>query len=81
LVSVVGCCALPGVAGGLLLVALVEEALWSALLGAVVLVAEAFWSVLLVPVEAWLLVQESEIMFTELTWTDPSLARVPCICT
>jgi len=60
LVSVVGCWALPGAAGGLLLVALVEAALWSVLLGAVVLlvlgavvlVAEAFWSVLLVPVEA-----------------------------
>jgi hypothetical protein len=90
LVSVVGCWALPWAAGGLLLVALVEEALWSALvLGAVVLVAEAFWSVLLVldplvpiaPLEAWLLVQESEIMFTELTWIDPSLARDPWICT
>ena len=136
LVSVVGCWALPGAAGGLLLVALLlEEALWSVLLGvvvllvlgavvlvaealwsvllvlgavvleaaalwsvllgavvllvlgAVVLVAEALWSVLLVleplapvaPVEAWLLVQESEIMFTELTWIDPSLARDPWI--
>ena len=54
-VSVVGCWALPGAAGGLLLVALLlEEALWSVLLGvvllvlgAVVLVAEALWSVLL----------------------------------
>ena len=74
-------------------VVLVEEALWSVLLGAVVLlvlgvvvlVAEALWSVLLAvdplvpiaPLEAWLLVQESEIMFTELTWIDPSLARDP----
>jgi hypothetical protein len=28
---------------------------------------------------AWLLVQESEIMFTELTCNEPSLARVPWI--
>jgi hypothetical protein len=28
---------------------------------------------------AWLLVQESEIMFTELTCKEPSLARVPWI--
>jgi hypothetical protein len=95
LVSVVGCWALPGAAGGLLLEALLAAAFWSvllgaAVLGAVVLLAEAFWSVLLVlepaaPVApvlaAWLLVQESEIMFTELTWTEPSLARDPWICT
>jgi hypothetical protein len=66
LVSVVGDCALPGAAG---VVLLAEDAL---LLGAVVLVAAAFWSVLL-PAEAWLLVQESEIIFTELTCNDPSL--------
>jgi hypothetical protein len=81
LVSVVGCWALPGAAG---VVALEEAALWSVLLGAAVLVAEAFWSVLL-PVapalEAWLFVQESEIMFTEVTCNEPSLARVPWICT
>jgi hypothetical protein len=74
LVSVVGDCALPGAAG---VVLLAEDAL---LLGAVVLVAAAFWSVLL-PVEAWLLVQESEIIFTELTCNEPSLARVPETCT
>src|SRR5262249_14813939 len=33
------------------------------------------------PVLAWLLVQESEIMLTELTWMEPSLARDPWICT
>ena len=82
LVSVVGCWALPGAAGVVLLgaVVLVAEALWSVLLGAVVLVAAAFWSVLL-PADAWLLVQESEIMLTELTCMEPSLARVPWICT
>jgi hypothetical protein len=94
-VSFVGCCALPGAAGVLLPdVLLVEAALWSVLLGAVVLLAVAFWSVLLVllaaafwsvlllPVApAWLLVHESEIMLTELTWTEPSLARVPWIWT
>ncbi|HLK52213.1 MAG TPA: hypothetical protein VKU42_02090, partial [Candidatus Angelobacter sp.] len=31
--------------------------------------------------EAWLLVQESEIMFTELTCREPSLPRVPCTWT
>jgi hypothetical protein len=31
--------------------------------------------------DAWLLVQESEIMFTELTCTEPSLARDPWIWT
>jgi len=31
--------------------------------------------------EDWLLVHESEIMFTELTCTEPSLAREPCIWT
>jgi hypothetical protein len=71
-------------------VVLVAEAFWSVLLvlGAAVLEAAALWSVLVLeplvpiaPVEAWLLVQESEIMFTELTCIDPSLARDPCICT
>jgi hypothetical protein len=47
LVSVVGCWALPGAAGGLLLEALLAAALWSVLLGAAVLLAAAFWSVLL----------------------------------
>jgi len=77
--SVVGDCALPG-AAGVVLLALLEDALWSVLLGAVALVAEALWSVLL-PAEAWLLVQESEIIFTELTCSEPSLARVPETCT
>jgi hypothetical protein len=63
-VSLVGCCALPGAAG----VVLPE------------LAADALWSVLL-PAEAWLLVQESEIIFTELTCSEPSLARVPETCT
>ena len=31
------------------------------------------------PVLAWLLVQESEIILTELTWMEPSLARDPWI--
>ena len=66
LVSVVGVWLLPGVTGGLLL-----AALWSAeLAGAAELAAapeeaadESDGAVL----DAWLLVQESEIMFTELT--------------
>ncbi len=79
LVSVVGAWALPG-AAGVVLEVLLEAALWSVLLGAVVLVAEAVWPLLpaIAPVlEAWLLVQESEIMLTELTCNEPSLARVP----
>jgi hypothetical protein len=73
----------------------VVAALWSVLLGLVVVAAEveeALWSAVvlvaaapIVPVapvlEAWLLVQESEIMFTELTCREPSLARVPWTCT
>jgi hypothetical protein len=84
LVSLVGACALPGAAGVLLpeVLLVLEAALWFVLLGAVVLVAEALWSVLLpVALDAWLLVQESEIMFTELTCNEPSLARVPWTCT
>ena len=77
--------------------ALVEEvADWSVVAGAAVLEASlvvlgllacelaAAASVLelgAAPVLAWLLVQESEIMLTELTWMDPSLARDPWICT
>jgi hypothetical protein len=67
-VSLVGALLLPGAAG---VVLLVEEALWSA----VVLAAPA------PEVEAWLWVQESEIMFTELTCSEPSLPRDPCTCT
>jgi hypothetical protein len=85
-VSVVGVWLLPEATGGLLL-----AALWSAelvvaaeLAGAAELVAaaeepadESDGAAL----EAWLLVQESEIIFTELTCTEPSLARDPWICT
>ena len=64
--SVVGVWLLPGAADGLLL-----AALWSAeLAGAVVLVAaadEAAEESDGAALDAWLLVQESEIMFTELT--------------
>ena len=65
--SVVGVWLLPGVTGGLLL-----AALWSAaeLAAAVVLVAaadEAAEESDGAALDAWLLVQESEIMFTELT--------------
>jgi hypothetical protein len=74
LVSLVGALLLPGAAGVVLLVE-VEEALWSA----VVLLALA--PIDPEPVEAWLLVHESEIMFTELTCREPSLPRVPCTCT
>ena len=47
---------------------------------------EADWSAAEVPAaapdpEAWLFVQESEIMLTELTCSEPSLARVPCTWT
>ena len=69
--SLVGVWLLPEATGGLLLVALLLAAFWSAeLAGAVVLVAEAEEAAEesdgAAP-EAWLLVQESEIMFTELT--------------
>jgi hypothetical protein len=92
-VSVVGAWALPGAAGVLLLAEVEgEAALWSVALveagdealdvveaGADAL--EADWSAAEVPAapgpEAWLLVQESEIMLTELTCSEPSLARVP----
>jgi hypothetical protein len=86
LVSLVGACALPGVTG--VLPVLEEAALWSEELPVVEVVEEAaLWSVLVLEaaapiepapeLEAWLLVQESEIMFTELTCSDPSLERVP----
>jgi hypothetical protein len=86
-VSVVGVWLLPAATGALLL-AVVEVALWSeeGEAGAAVLLAEAVESAAAAPaagaaLEAWLLVQESEIMFTELTWTEPSLARGPWIAT
>jgi hypothetical protein len=48
--------------------------------GAAALLAEAVESAAAgAALEAWLLVQESEIMFTELTCNEPSLARVPWI--
>jgi hypothetical protein len=85
LVSLVGACALPGVTG--VLPVLEEAALWSEELPVVEVVEAALWSVLVLEaaapiepapeLEAWLLVQESEIMFTELTCSDPSLERVP----
>jgi hypothetical protein len=92
LVSVVGAWALPG-AVGVVLLAEVEgdAALWSLVeagaeavdvpeAGAAAL--EADWSAAEVPAAApapaaWLLVQESEIMLTELTCSEPSLLRVP----
>jgi hypothetical protein len=51
---------------------LLEDALWS------VLLAEAPVEPDAAPVLAWLLVHESETMFTDVTWREPSLARVPC---
>jgi hypothetical protein len=92
LVSVVGVWALPGAAGVVLLVAVEEEAaLWSLAeagaeavdvleAGAAALAAD--WSAAEVPaaapvLAAWLLVQESEIILTELTCSEPSLLRVP----
>jgi hypothetical protein len=86
LVSVVGALLLPGVTGVLLLfvVLVVEDALWSVLLA----VAPIDPELEVAPMdpapelpEAWLLVHESEIMFTELTCREPSLARVPCTWT
>ena len=78
-VSVVGVWLLPVVTGVLLLAVL----LWSGevLDAAAPVVAPAAAPVAAPPMLAWLLVQESEIIFTELTCTDPSLARVPWICT
>lgn len=87
--SVVGACALPAGTGVLLLADVEgEAALWSLAdagaealeAGAAALDAEA--SAAEVPaaapaLAAWLLVQESEIMLTELTCKEPSLARVP----
>ena len=86
-VSVVGVWLLPVAAGGLLLAVLEEAALWS---GAVVVAGaaalEAAASDAAAPVAApelaaWLLVQESEIILTELTCNEPSLERVPWIWT
>jgi hypothetical protein len=71
-----------------LLLAIVEgAALWSVVVaGAAALLVEAVESAAAAPVAgaalaAWLLVQESEIMLTELTCNEPSLARVPWIWT
>ena len=68
--------------------ALAEDvALWSVAAGAVLEAGAVLDAVELAseegaaPVLAWLLVQESEIMLTELTCTEPSLARAPWICT
>lgn len=70
----------PGVvvvaAGALALVVSVVEA-GAAALDAAVSAAEA--PAAAPALAAWLLVQESEIMLTELTCNDPSLARVPWI--
>jgi hypothetical protein len=75
--SLVGVRALPGAVGvsDVLEVVEVEEALWSA----VVLLAVA--PIDPEPVEAWLLVHESEIILTDVTCREPSLPRVPCTCT
>jgi hypothetical protein len=92
LVSVAGAWALPGAAGVVLLAEVEgDAALWSLVeagaeavdvpeAGAAAL--EADWSAAEVPAAApapaaWLLVQESEIMLTELTCSEPSLLRVP----
>jgi hypothetical protein len=92
LVSVVGAWALPGAAGVVLLVEVEgDAALWSFVdagaeavdvLEAGAAALEADWSAAEVPAAApapaaWLLVQESEIMLTELTCSEPSLLRVP----
>ena len=92
LVSVVGACALPAGAGVVLLAEVEgEAALWSlADAGAEVVEAleagaaalAADWSAAEVPAAApapaaWLFVQESEIILTELTCNEPSLERVP----
>jgi hypothetical protein len=74
--SVVGVWLVPEAAGGLLL-----AALWSELVGAAEVAGAAELVAADEPdgaaLDAWLLVQESEIMFTELTCTEPSLARDP----
>ena len=86
-VSVVGVWLLPGATGVLLL-----AAFWSAALAGAVVLAAELAELVAAPdeaaeesdgaaLDAWLLVQESEIMFTELTCREPSLARDPWICT
>ncbi len=91
LVSVVGVWELPDVTGVLLLAEVEgEAALWSLAeagaealealeAGAAAFDAEASAAEVpgAAPSAAWLLVQESEIMLTELTCNEPSLARVP----
>jgi len=91
LVSVVGACALPAGAGVVLLAEVEgEAALWSLAdagaeavdaLEAGAAALDADWSAAEVPAAAppaaWLFVQESEIMLTELTCNEPSLERVP----
>lgn len=75
LVSVVGVLALPAVAGELLLEA---DALWSVEeLAAGAAAALADISDEEPELLAWLLVQESEIILTELTCSEPSLDRDP----
>ena len=70
------------VAGVVLLAEGWFDALWSeGVVGAAELVEEPADESDGAALEAWLLVQESEIMFTELTCTEPSLARDPWICT
>ena len=73
--------------GALALSDCVPDGLLVVAAGALAVVDEALWSVLLAeapidpdaaPELAWLLVQESEIILTELTCREPSLARVPC---
>jgi len=93
LASVVGVWLLPA-AVGVLLLAVVEgeAALWSLAdagaealdvveAGAAAFDAEASAAEApaAAPAAAWLLVQESEIMLTELTCNEPSLERVPWI--
>jgi hypothetical protein len=92
LVSVVGACALPAGAGVVLLAEVDgEAALWSLAdagaeavdaLEAGAAALDADWSAAEVPAAApapaaWLFVQESEIILTELTCSEPSLERVP----
>jgi hypothetical protein len=84
-VSAVGVWLLPEATGGLLLAIVEGAALWSVVVaGAAALLAEAVESAAAAPaagaaLAAWLLVQESEIMLTEVTCNEPSLARDPWI--